>query len=295
MKFVPTKVSNTLARQLLKTQKNSPTILFIAGVTGAVTATVLACKATLELEEVLAEGRLDREIIKEQKDKTDSQIDKEVSYVVVRSSVKVIKLYGPSVLIGVASIAALTKSHNILTSRNAALTAAYAGIEKAFTEYQKRVVAEVGEDREREIRYGAEIKEVVSEDKNGPKKSKQMVVGPVAGYSPYARFFDETNANWNPVAHEYNIMFLTVQQNWLTEKLRARGHLFLNEVYDALGMEHTQAGSQVGWLKGAEGHEGHVDLGHFDSDNPRARAFVNGLEPAILLDFNHDGVIWDKI
>jgi hypothetical protein len=297
MKFIPKGVSRTMSRQILKTQKNSPTILFVAGVTGVVTATVLACRATLHVDNVLRDAELNREDAKKIRDGGNTQASEEtyvenLRHIKVTTSVAIVKAYAPSVGLTILSIAALTKSHNILTTRNAALTATVAGLERAFAEYQKRVVEEVGEDRELEIRYGAEEVTKTIEDKNGPKKVKALAPGPKAGYSPYARFFDETNVNWNGVAGEYNVMFITLQQNWANDKLHARGHLFLNEVYEELGLSHTQAGSQMGWILGHG--DDFVDFGHFDSDNPRAREFVNGQEPAILLDFNVVQ-IWDKI
>ena len=55
---------------------------------------------------------------------------------------------------GGLSIAALTRSHNILTKRNAALTAAYGALEKGFSEYRARVVEKYGEEEDRDFRYG---------------------------------------------------------------------------------------------------------------------------------------------
>jgi hypothetical protein len=75
--------------------------------------------------------------------------------------------------------------------------------------------------------------------------------------------------------------------------LRVRGHVFLNEVYDALGIERTKAGSVVGWVMG-EGRANSIDFGLYDG-RERARAFVNGYERTIILDFNVDGVIYDLI
>ena len=88
-------------------------------------------------------------------------------------------------------------------------------------------------------------------------------------------------------------MYLKAQQNSFNDLLRARGHVFLNEVYDGLGLERSQAGAVVGWVLG-DG-DNYVDFGIFDGDKPRARDFVNGLEASILLDFNVDGVIYDLI
>ena len=110
--------------------------------------------------------------------------------------------------------------------------------------------------------------------------------------SPYARFFDETVYEWKPDPL-MNKCFLDAQQRYANNLLEARGHIFLNEVYDMLGFQRTREGAVVGWIKNGDG-DGYVDFGIYDG-NERSRAFVNGHETSILLDFNVDGTIWDKI
>ena len=57
MQWILTAVSKALGRRALVLEKNSPAILFGAGLAGMVGSTVLACRATLKLEEVLDEGK----------------------------------------------------------------------------------------------------------------------------------------------------------------------------------------------------------------------------------------------
>ena len=90
------------------------------------------------------------------------------------------------------------------------------------------------------------------------------------------------------------MLFLRTQQNYANDLLKARGHLFLNEVYSMLGIPHTSAGAIVWWTIGAGG-DNYVDFGIFTRDSQVVREFVNGYERSILLDFNVDGVIWDMI
>ena len=139
-----------------------------------------------------------------------------------------------------------------------------------------------------------EIVEAAYTDSDGVKhkaQKKQVLVDDPNGLSVYARFFDEGCEQWskNP---EYNLMFLRSQQNYYNDMLKSRGHVFLNEVYDALGIPRTQAGAVVGWMISDNG-DNFIDFGVFDGDRPRARDFVNGYERSILLDFNVDGVIYD--
>jgi hypothetical protein len=72
--------------------------------------------------------------------------------------------------------------------------------------------------------------------------------------------------------------------------------VFLNEVYDMVGVPRSKAGAVVGWLLSPNGGtDNFVNFGVFDGRTEVARDFVNGREGAILLDFNVDGVIYDKI
>ena len=116
--------------------------------------------------------------------------------------------------------------------------------------------------------------------------------GPRA-YSQYARFFDESSPEWSKTP-EFNLLFLKGKESYFTNLLQARGHVFLNEVYDELGIPRTQAGQVVGWILG-KGHDNYVSFGIYDLYKDQNRDFVNGVEPSILLDFNVDGVIVDDI
>jgi hypothetical protein len=285
-------VAKRLGSTNLALRSQSPTIFFIGGVAGVIGTTVLACRATLKLEETLDKSSKLAEKVKELEHEEYSETDRkqDLAMVYVRSVVSVARLYGPAIVLGSASIAMLTKSHNMLVKRNAALTAAYTALDKGFRSYRARVVEKYGEDADRELRYGTET--VEEKDETTGKTKKVTRVGK-DGASIYAKFFDGLNPNWSKDP-EINKYFLRNQQNWLNDLLHARGHVFLNEAYDALGFDHTQAGAVVGWRLG--GGDNFIDFGIFHSDaDERVRDFVNGHERSVLVDFNVDGLIYDKI
>jgi hypothetical protein len=291
MKLVPAAVTMKIARSALLTQKNSPGILLGAGVVGMVGSTVLACRATLKVDTVLDEAKhkLNTARTLQHDDYSETDRQKDVTLIYVQTSVKVAKMYAPAIIVGGLSIAALTRSHDILTKRNAALTAAYAALDKGFTEYRARVVEKYGEEQDRDFRYGTEQVEITE----GKKKKMVTRVGP-GDPSIYARFFDKSSSSWSKEP-EYNLLFLKCQQNYANDLLRSRGHVFLNEVYDMIGVPRSKAGSVVGWLLTSDGStDNFVNFGVFD-DKERARDFVNGYEGSILLDFNVDGVMYDRI
>jgi hypothetical protein len=294
MQFIPAVVGQTVARNTLLVQKASPGLLFGAGIVGTVASTVLACRATLKMNEVLDESKDKLHTAKTLVHDNYSEQDRrrDVSLIYFQTSVKVVRLYGPAVIVGGLSIAALTSSHNILTRRNAALTAAYAALDKGFKEYRARVVAKYGEEEDQHLRYGTREIEVIDPETN--KKTKVVRVAP-GDPSIYARFFDDNSTEWSKEP-EYNMLFLKAQQNFANDLLHHRGHVFLNEVYDMLGLERSKAGAVVGWIISKNGStDNFINFGVFDDKSDRARDFVNGFEGAILLDFNVDGLIFDKL
>jgi hypothetical protein len=294
MTLVPTAVSQAAGRAALSLNASSPKLLFGVGVAGMIGSTVLACRATLKLEEVLEEVQSDLHAAKGTRELhedrySEKELKKDTAVIVTRGVLGVVRLYGPAIIVGSVGVACLTKSHNLLQERNAALAAAYTAIDKAFNRYRERVVEKHGEDEDRYFRYGSEDVEVIDEE-----TGKVVTVTRVSNEEPsmYARFFDQLSPSWNKEP-EYNLVFLRCQQNWANDLLKTRGHVFLNEVYDMLGIPRTKAGQVVGWCVSDEG-DNFIDFGIYDNQD-RVRDFVNGREGAILLDFNVDGIIHHKI
>ena len=299
-------LSKMTGRAGLVLKHHSPEILLVVGIAGTVGSAVLACRATLRVEEVLDTHRekigkihdcwekvKEGEIPLDDYDEKDHKKDLTVTY--VQTAVDFIKLYGPSVTLGIASIACIVGGHGIMKKRYVGVLAAYKAVEDSFKAYRKRVVEDFGEERDYMYKNGLRA-ETITETEEGPdgkpvKVKKEVLVKDPNGYSDYAKFFDETCSEWTKDP-EYNLMVVRSQQNYWNDILRIKGHVFLNEVYDSFGIPRTQAGAHVGWFMGKEG-DNFIDFGVFDGDNPRSRAFVNGLERSILLDFNVDGVIWN--
>jgi hypothetical protein len=288
-------VTSKVGRQALVAQKHSPTLLFAVGVAGVVTTVVLASRATLKMEEILVEAEKRRadigdalELETEEYSLEDAHKDGVTNR--VKTAVAIGKLYAPAVAVGVVSVGCLTGSHVILSRRNVALTAAYAGLDKVFKEYRARVVDELGVDKDEEFRYGTIDKEIVVETDEGPKTKTVKVADKKKGL--YTFLFDETTTqNWQR-RQSYNQMFLNAQQDYANQLLNARGHVFLNDVLDALGLDRTPAGAVTGWIKG-EG-DGYIDFGILRNMN-QGVTFIKGEENSIWLEFNVDGTIYDRI
>lgn len=299
MKFIPDSFGRMIGARSLTASENAPKVLFVGGVVGMVGSTVLACRATLKLEEVLdniEHNKHSAEDAKEQVDSgqagdatySDSEYRRDLAIISARGVGSIVKLYAPSVILGGVSIAALTKSHILLRDRNLALTAAYAAIDTAYTRYRERVIARYGEEVDRELRYEIEQVDIVDEE-TGKVITTNIVVD--APGSPYARWFDqESSRNWGPDP-SVNLYFIRTVQTYANDRLRARGHVFLNEVYDDLGLAHTTAGAIVGWRWRKGSGDDYIDFGIGDHTREDLDDILNGREGSILLDFNVDGPI----
>lgn len=291
-----------------KLKKHSPEILITAGVIGTVASTVMACKATLKVDEIKkdTEAKIEKihtavetGVTEAGQEYTLEDSKKDLTIVYTQTGLKLAKLYAPAVILGVLSVTSIVTSHKILRTRNVALAAAYASVDKSFKEYRGRVIDRFGAELDRELKYDVKTKEieetVMNEDgtESVVKKTVEVVDDP-NNVSPYARFFDDGCKGWEKDA-EQNLFTLKTVQNYANDKLKAEGRLFLNDVYEMLGIPKTKAGQVVGWVYDELDPIGDnfIDFGIYDCHRTSARDFVNGYERSILLDFNVDGNVWE--
>lgn len=292
-------VNGVASKTVMKLKKHSPEILVVAGIAGTVVSAVLACKATTKVAEILDETKgtihegMETGAINGQEYTTEDG-KKDTVVVYAQTGMKLAKLYGPAIILGTLSITSILASNNILRKRTVALGAAYAAIDKSFKEYRGRVIERFGEQVDTELKYGIKAKkfeeiEVDPETGKEKKVKKTVMVADPNLQSDYAVYFDSKSRNYetNP---DYNRMFLKAQQAFANDKLQTRGHLFLNEVLDDLDLPRTPAGQIVGWTK--DGPDGYVNFRIVEVE----RETEDGRhEPALLLDFNVEGNIWEKM
>ena len=298
-------VTRAFYKAKFQLEKHSPEILVTAGIIGTVASTILACKATTKAGALVENTKKEIEAVNSvANDPTfvevysDKDHKRDLAIVYAKSGLEFAKLYGPSVLLGAASIGMILTSHKILNTRNVAIAAAYATVDKSFKEYRGRVIDRFGKELDRELKYNVKadtIEEKVVDEKGKEKTVERsiQVVDPTTT-SDYARFYDDGCTGWSKDP-EANLMFLKAQQSFANKKLQVQGYLFLNDVYEMLGIPKSKAGQVVGWVYDERDldRDNFVDFGIYDLYNAQKRDFVNGKERTILLDFNVDGVIAD--
>ena len=281
-------VTRLAGRAGLVLSKHAPTILTAAGTAGFIGTTILASKATLKVEETVSEEAALLVKVHEaheagKLEDKDALHDKVILY--TRMTTKLAKLYAPALILGAASIVSLATGHGIMLKRNASLAAAYAAVDQAFKTYKKKVESKFGKD--------AVIDALVSTAEEDLTKNELTMeaIAAVDGVSPYGVIFDETNNNWS-ADEDLSMLHLKCQQQYANDILQTRGHIFLNEVYKMLGFPHTPAGAVTGWVKG--NGDDFVDFnifeGTFEGEDEKGRTVTKW-----ALDFNVDGVMYDKI
>lgn len=304
-----TAIRQSYGRSKITLQKYSPEILLGAGIIGGVIAAVMAAKATLDAEAIIDEHKTDMEMLEQSPVPTDDMMNAKVR-VYAKTGLEFGKLYGPAVGLGALSMACILSSHGLMNKRQVSLIAAYNLISDGFQSYRDRVVEEFGAQKDMEFKLGLrETKYTETQIEVGEDGQEKKVKTKKTGYnvdpefkSIYARFFDESNPNFNRNSRAMNKAFLMGQQAYFNDILFLEGVVFLNDVYKALGFPVTKEGQLVGWINRSpkqlkeEKRDGYISFGLFDIDSPRtAREFVNEVNPSVLLDFNVDGIVFDLI
>jgi hypothetical protein len=308
IKSLTHRVTAKAGRQVLKAQKHSPVFLVGLGIVGVGASVVMACRATLKLSDVLAEGE---EHLKKVEvtvtDGEDSETKKASFNVRLQTAIKIARLYAPTAILFTASVGALAGSHLILSRRNAGLAAAYIGLDGAFKDYRGRVITELGEEKDFEFLHGVHEREIVEEGPNGPEVKiirglDQKAMQEMDPETTYGRVFSpllpdgSPNSNWQDVPGQNNF-FLEMVQNRLNSLLRLQGYVFLNDAYDLLGYKKTKAGQVVGWVKNPEDGkgDGYIDFGVWRNGVHAGKEWINGHKDAYWLSFNVDGPILDLL
>ena len=292
MKFpsikLPAALTKTVSKTILKAKKYSPEALLVVGVGGVIYFTVKACQKTYEAHDIIDEHEAEMEDIKEEAEKGMPQdVHKErIRTLYVKTGKKLFKLYYKVVAGEVVAIACICCGFGLLKKRYLDVVAAYAGLTAKFKDYRKRVTEDVGEAVEEKYLNG--LKVVEEQTENG-EVEKKIIPDEKILNDDYIRMFAPGNLNYQH-SDEANEIFLSAVQNYANEMLIARGHVFLNEIFDELGFPRTAAGACTGWVCDNPKGDGAIDF--------RARRVAGSDRyPTCnyILNFNVDGVILDLI
>lgn len=202
--------------------KRSPEILVGIGISGMITTTVLAVKATPKALELIEEK------------KQEKWVDKLTPLEVVKVAWKP---YIPALVTCIVSTSCLIGASSVNAKRNAALATAYKLSETALTEYREKVIETIGEKKERTVRDRVAEERV---KKNPVSKNEVIVTG------------NGKTLCFDPISGRYFMCSIEVikrAENELNKQMLhdISGYVSLNEFYDELGLDHTSIGDDLGW------------------------------------------------
>lgn len=278
-------------------KKHGPEILVLLGVGGVIGGGVMACRATLKLSGVMEDHAARTDALREARQEDETcEGRKALALAYLTTGTALARLYAPAATVSLLSIASILAGNSMLRRRGAALAAAYLTLEKSFRDYRGRVRERFGEETENELRHGLRREKmeetIVTEDGKKKKVKREIMLGAESGPSDFARYFAYGEAKGAEANEDYNRFFLRAQEEMANHMLRARGVLFLNEVYDMLGIDRSIAGQAVGWVYDRDSEDGdnYVDFGVQEVYRKKSDA-PGDYEKVFLLDFNVDGAI----
>lgn len=288
------------------TKQNSAELLLVGGAIGVVAGTVMACRATLKVNDILDAHKAEKEkILRVSADEyypeyTEENAKTDLKNLTIKTAVSCIACYAPAVLLEAFSIGTIFASNRIMRQRNAALAASCATIEAAYKKYRERVVERFGKDVDEELYYGltTEKKKVTKTDPETGEKVKEVETKTTLqqqfACSPYAQIFDERALEFYQ-DDGTNLFMLKQREKEATVRLRASGVLSLNEVYDMIGLPATDIGLTHGWIYERDNQDGDNEV-QFDLRHVYITNEITGEEErVILIDFNCDGYIYGRI
>lgn len=236
-----------------------PEIMLGVGAVSVLAGTVLACVKTNSASPVIHHIKTSHEeleFVRKNAQADEKPTVNEYVHVYVRGGVELVKIYALPVGLWVGGMACIFGSHGEMRTRNAKLLANSVALKKFFDEYRQLVRNEIGEEKERDLYFGAEDQEIEIEETDPAtgektvKKTRGKVLRQQPG-SMYARNFTPRTSDEFDI-RRYADDFLDARIKKLNSRLRLEPFITLNDVYDELGMKPGEGrcveGMTVGWV-----------------------------------------------
>lgn len=251
-----TKLANFVKTTKGYMKKHSPEILTGIGVTGMITTTILAVKATPKAMELINQRKV--ELAQEYGVGEVLDLPSYLDYVKVAW-----RPYVPAVITGIASISCIIGASAVNAKRNAALATAYTISERALVRYRDKVIDTIGVKKEKEIREKVSQDQV---DKNPVSKSQVFITqrgNTLCRDEISGRYFRSDLDHIRRIVNELN------------RKMTFQDYISLEEFYNNIGLEPTKNSAYLGWNL----QKGLIEL-QFDT------CLAENDEPCIVIDYN---------
>lgn len=312
-----TKVANTArnlaGNGLLIARKHAPEIMIGGGLAGFGLTIYETIKATNKTNDILEEKHRKSSVYAEALDYPigygPGEYENDISDLNRRTKIAIIKAWLPVGTLAVASGASILGGYRIINGRYVATAAAYKGLENFIGRYRGNVVDRFGKDVDWELANDIKAETLekamaereenrkIEEENKGKKIRKKA---PKTAYQDiYCGIFDNYSDRWQRYwTAEQVLEYLKFKQNQLNDMLRIRKHVFVNEVYDMLGLERTSAGSVNGWILTRTNPESHISLGIDEMPADELRSILSthrNEDIRVKIRLNPDGLIYNLI
>lgn len=282
----------TVGKVGLKVAAKKPEIFLAAGVASIVGGAVMIAKGSFKAVDILEEHKKNLEAIEKVTKMTEE--DQTVSYseedakrdlmkAYVKTGVELFKVYLPAVGLILGGITLIVTSHSVMAGRYNAMVSAYNAAVASRDAYKAKLEKFA---KDQGIENLDDI--LAKEQADAPEVMSNLPTN----FFEYAIDFDSRNPNWK---HDYelNHYFIEANERYFNERLRTRGYVLLNEVYEALGAEPTKEGSIIGWVFDTSADsitKNVIEFTIYDLDD-----FEPGMyeDSCMLIDFNVDGVVYN--
>lgn len=309
-------ITRTVSKGIYILKDHAPEILAVTGSVASVGAIVCAIKETPKATQIMDEHKKNIEnvhaVIKSADESEDIEYSsddekKDLFIIYSKTGLNLVKNYWPMLLLEGISIACTLSGAYTSRKRYSSLLTTAVAMEAIHKKYRENVVERFGEETDNELRHGikTKAKEYVIKDKNGKEIKVKEVCREKSKYDTHddiTRIFDEINAAGTYSRDAYaNRSFILGVEQWANNLLVTRGWVYLNEVYEKLGLPQSRAGHNLGWVykdhstDDVSKHHNRVVISFVGYDGNSAKDFENGLEPSVILDFNVDGYISNEI
>ena len=304
MKFELTSISRTICTIGAKVKKAAPTIAVITGTACGIGATVTAVKETLTVGAIMTEYKETAKTIDDVEERinngeeiyftnkktnkteleTVEYLNRDRKVLKIQTVAKLAKHYKFTIALSALSVVLVLSGYGEMKKRFVGAVAAYEGLYRTYIKTKKE--AEKNSKK-------TEMPDI--NDKNEEQKDTSSEVKSRVDDSDFCRIFDKSSSMYRE-NREMNLGYLKSVEKYCTNLLHIRGHLFLNEVYDALGMSHTETGALCGWLYNSNDGDNFVS---FNIDEALCEYNyaddIYPVDPEIFMYFNCVGPIYNRI
>jgi len=291
-------IKNFISNLIGKAKDNASDLKMGIGTVSVIGGTILLCKETINACDIVREYReAKQKLIDEGAEKS------EIRKLTVKTVGKVAVTVAPGAAVEVGGLGLMWNGYSNTKTALIGVSMAYGELQEFNNKYRQKVRDEYGEEVDEKFAYEFQEKEVVITDENGVQKTETVKIYP-NDYrkmpSVYARYFCYGEAEGAERSFDYNDHFLHAQQEMANRYLKAHKKMMLNELYDMLGIKHSKAGYNVGWIYDEKNPEGdnkvklRVRVVYREILDP-ITGEPTGYERVHMIDPNVDGMVVDKL